>query len=714
MGKYQMYLKYVQIVNYKNLKNVRFEFNKGANTIIGENDAGKSNAMTAMRILLDSEYYYTTKRLKESDFSHTLGDWRGHWIIISAFFDEISEQDRESEICNQLNPEQENEDFLKSYIRCGTAGYGTITLYIRPIRSIRKKLYTAETSEEFDNIRSSIRLCDYEFVYKARSQADFTNESIYTSIVGNIMEHQYADPDNEDSLVIGGKINMLEVWPYISVSFIDALRDVSSEMRKPKNPLRRVFDTLQNQIEQEDIDSIKSKIHDLNVSLSSINQVARIGNSVNAKLQDIVGLIYSPNIAIESRIKEDISSIAKYLSLSPNDEDDIELLGLGHLNILFIALKLVEFEVNRTHELLNIMIVEEPEAHVHTHIQRTLFDNLGISEKYTQVIMTTHSTHISEVSNIGSINVLKMGRKNSIVMKPTSGLDDFGRIYLKLKDLSLSDCIERYLDAKRSVLLFSKGVILVEGDAEEILIPALAKKILGMSLDEIGIGLINVGSVSFEYIASLFGDTRIQRHCAIVTDFDAKVDGAEKSKDGAAKRGRTRKEKIEKLYSDNKWVNAFYANYTFEVDFAEIPENREFYKSLIDRHFVDQMTIKRYKSEIDSDLPQRYDAVIKLAEQMGKGWAAIVMSQIIEATAVIPDYIIRALAFASAEMISLEIKKKMMEYVTECYENHEPFLTKIRDSKTHREIEECEQLFIKKYQEDSLTKYFVFLKDYVE
>ena len=84
-----MYLKYIQIVNYKNLKSSVFKFDKGANTIIGENDSGKSNAMTAIRILLDSTFFYNTKRLKESDFSDSLGDWRGHWIIVSAFFDEI-------------------------------------------------------------------------------------------------------------------------------------------------------------------------------------------------------------------------------------------------------------------------------------------------------------------------------------------------------------------------------------------------------------------------------------------------------------------------------------------------------------------------------------------------------------------------------------------------------------------------------------------------
>ena len=81
-----MYLKYVQIVNFKNLKNVRFEFSKGANTIIGENDSGKSNALTAIRILLDDNYYYNTKRLKETDFSYALGDWKDwtyRWMTTS-------------------------------------------------------------------------------------------------------------------------------------------------------------------------------------------------------------------------------------------------------------------------------------------------------------------------------------------------------------------------------------------------------------------------------------------------------------------------------------------------------------------------------------------------------------------------------------------------------------------------------------------------------
>jgi predicted ATP-dependent endonuclease of OLD family len=346
-----MYLKYFQIVNYKNLKNARFKFCKGANTIIGENDSGKSNAMTAMRILLDNDYYFSIKKLRENDFSNSLDDWRGHWIILSAFFDEITAEDLENEICAELNPEQEDAAFLKSYIRCEGHGYGTITLFIRPGRSIRKALFSAKSSDEFNAIRSGITLRDYEFSFTSRSQADFTDPEIYKSIVGDIQSGKYANPDEEDARILGAHIDILNVWQHISLSFIDALRDAESEMHKPKNPLRRIFDTLQDEMQDKDIDAVLSKIHSLNESLSKIPQISNMGKEINKKLQDIVGLVYSPEIRVESRLKEDINSVARYLSLTPYGEEDIDELELGHLNILFIALKLLEFEANRNHEI---------------------------------------------------------------------------------------------------------------------------------------------------------------------------------------------------------------------------------------------------------------------------------------------------------------------------------------------------------------------------
>ena len=129
-------------------------------------------------------------------------------------------------------------------------------------------------------------------------------------------------------------------------------------------------------------------------------------------------ILPSPEIKLESRLKEDFATLARYLTISPSNQADIDLLGLGHLNILYIAMKLVEFEVNRNRELLNIMIIEEPEAHIHTHIQKTLFNNLQVAHTYTQVVMSTHSTHLSEVSDIEKVNVMKkVDEQTSLVMK---------------------------------------------------------------------------------------------------------------------------------------------------------------------------------------------------------------------------------------------------------------------------------------------------------
>lgn len=171
------------------------------------------------------------------------------------------------------------------------------------------------------------------------------------------------------NLFLGCKIDIMNVWQHISTVFIDALRDVESELRKPKNPIRQIIDTIEGDIKENDIDDIKKKISELNAKIANIPQVSDIGKQVNRKLLEMIGAIYSPEIKLESRLKEDFATLARYLTISPSNQADIDLLGLGHLNILYIAMKLVEFEVNRNRELLNIMIIEEPEA-LFIHISR--------------------------------------------------------------------------------------------------------------------------------------------------------------------------------------------------------------------------------------------------------------------------------------------------------------------------------------------------------
>lgn len=707
-----MFLKYLQIVNYKNLRSARFSFVEGVNTVIGENDSGKSNAMTALRILLDDTYYYNTKRLKENDFSDSLGNWKGHWIILSAVFGKITSEDKETEVCAGIVPENENEEFLKSYIKSGEDDIGVISLFIRPQKQVRKKLSEITDIAEFEEERKKIKISDYEFYYTSRAQTDFTDKDIYTKIVGELEKGQCSDPDEDDDRILGCKLNIADVQDHISVVFIDALRDAANELGKPKNPIRRIIESVESLIKESELNTIKSEIVQLNKSISEVEQVELVGRKINEKLLDMIGMVYSPEIILQSGLKDDINSLSRYLFMKPSKQNDIDSLGLGHLNMIYMALKIVEYEVNRTRELINIMIIEEPEAHIHTHIQRTLFDKLKVTKDYTQIITTTHSTHLAEVSEVKNINILKSIGSNSISMQPNQGLDEFGKKNLQLKNLKLSDCIERYLDSKRSVLLFSKGVVLVEGDGEEILIPNLIKNALGVSLDEMGIGLVNVGSVSFEYIASLFSEERIKRTCAIVTDEDIQIVETDSKlyKAEAEKRGKSRKKKLADLYGTNPWVESFFAPHTLEVDFAlaDARANSDYISEVVELNYVDTNTIKRHKE----NLKQGTDAacantVLTLARDMGKGWYATTLSNYIDIAVTVPQYILGAIAFASKEVISIDIVFKMIEYSLSGYDEKEVLALKKESEKvkTQEERKEFIKKFRERYKDDVVAKF---------
>lgn len=707
-----MFLKYLQIVNYKNLRSTRFSFVEGVNTVIGENDSGKSNAMTALRILLDDTYYYNTKRLKENDFSDSLGNWKGHWIILSAVFGKITSEDKKTEVCAGIVPENENEEFLKSYIKSGEDDIGVISLFIRPQKQVRKKLSKITDIAEFEEERKKIKISDYEFYYTSRAQTDFTDKDIYTKIVGDLEKGQCSDPDEDDDRILGCKLNIADVQDHISVVFIDALRDAASELGKPKNPIRRIIESVESLIKESELNTIKSEIVQLNKSISEVEQVELVGRKINEKLLDMIGMVYSPEIILQSGLKDDINSLSRYLFMKPSKQNDIDSLGLGHLNMIYMALKIVEYEVNRTRELINIMIIEEPEAHIHTHIQRTLFDKLKVTKDYTQIITTTHSTYLAEVSEVKNINILKSIGSNSISMQPSQGLDEFGKKNLQLKNLKLSDCIERYLDSKRSVLLFSKGVVLVEGDGEEILIPNLIKNALGVSLDEMGIGLVNVGSVSFEYIASLFSEERIKRTCAIVTDEDIQIVETDSKlyKAEAEKRGKSRKKKLADLYGTNPWVESFFAPHTLEVDFAlaDAQANSEYISEVVELNYVDTNTIKRHKE----NLKQGTDAacantVLTLARDMGKGWYATTLSNYIDIAVTVPQYILGAIAFASKEVISIDIVFKMIEYSLSGYDEKEVLALKkeCEKVKTQKERKEFIKKFRERYKDDVVAKF---------
>lgn len=654
-----MYLKEMQLRNYKNFDKARFIFQKGINVIIGENDSGKTNALHAIRLVLDKHMNWYEREISENMFSQKLLDWRGQVMIISLRFAEI-------------DTSKEDQSMLK-YITGNKEGEGSLTLFCLPDTSLRKKLSGAGTKEEIDNIISYVTIANYSLITTCGADADYLNDDVYERMVGKINCGICNWKERLDDSLFGyvgsDSFNSIEYLrnKIIDFTYIDALRDAVKDMKQRYNPLMSMLRQIEPRISEKGKVEVKTLIDSVNSTIGDIDEISKLSQRINGKIVESVGNTYAPNIILRSELSGEIKDIFRNLKLKSfaDKEFNLENMGLGSTNIIYIALKLMEYsfvkELDDIQSKYFLLLFEEPEAHLHKHIQMALFDKTGINtNEGVQVIMTTHSLNISAASKISTMNIIKKCNNISIVMQPCIGL-------------SLDEVrhIERYFDVKRSELLFSKSVILVEGDAEEIMIPIIVKKCLGVSLDELGISLINIGSVGFSNVYKLFHDTRIKKKCAIITDIDTPLNATDKSQINAYNLGIKRKEGIELESTTNIWISGFYALHTFEVD---IVNNNEFYiKKLIDKTYKDNKIIKQKKEDISSKNIEKYgDVAIKLANYNKKGWNAILLSELIDGKFQIPDYILSAILFAGEnELLKRENVITMLNHYGKTYEDYE-------------------------------------------
>ncbi|MHB1345620.1 MAG: ATP-dependent nuclease [Thermoleophilia bacterium] len=207
---------------------------------------------------------------------------------------------------------------------------------------------------------------------------------------------------------------------------------------------------------------------------------------------------------------------------------DLELggtgrLGLGSNNLLFIACELLllsqEEEGNR------LLLIEEPEAHLDTQRQLQLVKSIQDQavEQGVQVVMTTHSPNLASSVSLDNMVMIRAGRAFSLKQGCTR-LEDSDYRFL-----------QRFLDATKANLFFARGVLIVEGDAENILIPTIAE-IIGADFAKHGVSIVNVGGVGLRRYARIFQRVdepggEVQRMCipvACITDMDVMPDCGEK------------------------------------------------------------------------------------------------------------------------------------------------------------------------------------------
>lgn len=529
-----------------------------------------------------------------------------------------------------------------------------------------------------EKILSSISIeDDYETIFHGKSTVNFNDPIIYNTLVGDFENVKF--PSDIDCSKFGVKVPVqLSVSKEISFTFIQALRDVVSDFKNNRtNPLLTLLRRKSEEIKPEEYKPISDLVLDLNNSIEKLSDVQEIRDDISETILGTIGRTYSPSsLSIRSSVPNEAEKLLQSLKLfigeSGEDyEGNLHELSLGGANIIFLTLKLLEFKYRRSKDTFaNFLIIEEPEAHIHNHIQKTLFDKLNFSN--TQIIYSTHSPLISEVSNVESMNIISRKVNFSETYQPTIGLSR--------KSINQ---VQRYLDAVRTNLLFAKGVILVEGDAEEILLPILIKIVFGVSIDELGLSLINIRSTGFENVAQLFHNDRIRRKCAILTDLDSAIcdttilasdnEDIKKYKrkvEASQKSGIERKNILNEFGKDNIWIKAFYADYTFEVDFIKAGNVSEV-QNIVENVYTKPETCALAKAELASkDVAVYGRRVLTMAKQEGKGWFAILLGGVLSSGTRIPEYIIDALIFAkhdySPSLIAdiIEYRVKIHETIT--------------------------------------------------
>lgn len=440
----------------------------GLTAVVGENDAGKSAVIDALRFALgttDQDWF----RLEDSDFHQS--DTKRE-IRIVCRFENLSPRDQRAfvEYLTYGDPKKDKPLLYINWmaVDSGTAPKG------RPFRRVEVRSgKNGDGPQLAPEVREMLRATYLRPLRDAESALSAGRGSRLSQVLqqtGDVEDGKEYDPNTPSDPM---QLNV---------------RGIGDFANKLLEQQKGIVET------REKIDAHLTKLSLHGDGLKS-----------SIKVSDV-----SP----DNRLRQLLEKLDLNLG---SDKSAVGKLGLGSNNLLFMACELLLMSQEGVGNKL--LLIEEPEAHLHTQRQLRVMKYLQDQavKNGVQIIVTTHSPNLASAISLDNMVMIQNGNAFSLAKDET--------------ELEPSDYrfLERFLDVTKANLFFARGVMIVEGDAESILLPTLAR-LIGRDFTEYGVSIVNVGGVGLRRYARILqrrdlgkaGQLGIPVAC--VTDMDVMPD----------------------------------------------------------------------------------------------------------------------------------------------------------------------------------------------
>ncbi|MCU4227944.1 ATP-dependent nuclease [Vibrio cholerae] len=428
----------VRICGFRGISNIEIALPR-VTVLLGQNNAGKTSVIKALQLAIGDYSRY----LSDEDFHISEDGKRQEAITVDIRLIPVADKARASEFSEEWQQE------LGAKIQAEADG---------------KQYVAIRTTAKPDRVKGGYIIERYEMeswpVYNEWEKVNFRKK-------------------------LGKR---LEAVPFIP---IDAQRDIHTELKEKSSFVGRVLSSVE--YDDTDVAELERMVAEVNKeAIEKSEPLKRLKTHLDNLNQSFEGSGQTELTPFPKKIRD----LSKRFSVNFGESDkssfSMEYHGMGTRSwASMLTVKAFTELLAKNHEeeaepFFPIMAAEEPEAHLHPNAQRTLYRQL--IDVPGQVIISTHSPYIAGLAELHEIKYLN---------KPESSVQVY-QLRTEFEDDDLRK-LKREVVHSRGELLFSKAIVLSEGETEEQALPELFESYTGKHPFSLGINFVGVNGSGAKY-----------------------------------------------------------------------------------------------------------------------------------------------------------------------------------------------------------------------